>query len=221
MADSSKLDHIVEELRASWTSGPYYDLAEGDMAWQWDQLIAPWVEGRDLSCVLELAPGHGRNTQRLLETAKEIHLVDVNATCIDACRERFRTYPGPCKLHYHVNDGASLEEIPSDGITFIYTWDAMVHFDASVIERYLAEFARVLEPGGYGFVHHSNYGSLVQDRESNWLDNPHLRSVMSKDRFARLCFKSGLSVVRQKTIEWGAIPELDCITLFRKPAPRS
>jgi ubiquinone/menaquinone biosynthesis C-methylase UbiE len=211
-------DRDVEALRTNWSEAPYYALAERDMDWQWTQLIAPWLEGLDLTRVLELAPGHGRNTKRLLKRAREIHLVDVNATCIDACRARFADHVGPCRLHYHVNDGSSLSLIADTSVTFVYSWDAMVHFDARVIERYLAEFARILEPGGHGFVHHSNYAALEAGRDSSWLDNPHWRSAMSRERFAALCEAAGLRVVRQQTIEWGAMPDLDCITLLQRPA---
>ena len=56
MSDPADLQNAVDELRDSWATAPYYELAEPDMKWQWEQLIAPWVEDRDLSRVLELDP---------------------------------------------------------------------------------------------------------------------------------------------------------------------
>ena len=47
---------------------------------QWNDLIQPFLSPHsiDWTRVLELAPGHGRNTVRLRATAKEMVLVDVN-----------------------------------------------------------------------------------------------------------------------------------------------
>lgn len=94
--------------------------------------------------MLELAPGWGRNTARLVNHSKEIHLVDLNQSCIDRCKARFGDYTGPCKLHYYVNDGYSLPEIKDESISFIYSFDSMVHFDRLVVKEYFKEFSRVL-----------------------------------------------------------------------------
>jgi len=52
--------------------------------------------------------GGGRNTKKLMEHARELHLVDFNQYAITLCRFRFMDYTGPCKLHFHVNNGKSL-----------------------------------------------------------------------------------------------------------------
>jgi hypothetical protein len=43
---------------------------------------------------------------------------------------------------------------------------------------------------------------------------------MSKELFAHTLAKHGLEVVEQKVTGWGSVADLDCITLFRKPAKR-
>ena len=110
--------------------------------------IWPNIKNADLSRVLELAPGYGRNTARLARHAKEIHLVDVNQSCIDRCKQRFEGKTDTCKLFYCVNDGKSLNDLPSDYFTFVYSWDAMVHFDKLVIRDYIQEFHRILASKG-------------------------------------------------------------------------
>jgi ubiquinone/menaquinone biosynthesis C-methylase UbiE len=179
----------IEECKAAHhPSNPYFEVAEHHMDRQWKE-IWPLIQPFDFSRVLEIAPGHGRNTERLLEHSREIHLVDVNQSCIDKCRERFSGYEGKCKLFFHVNDGHSLTEIPSDYITFIYSWDSMVHFDKLVIRDYMREFARTLAPGGVGFVHHSNYGNI--SKSSDWQSHPHCRSNMTKALFVEYCMENG------------------------------
>ena len=206
----------VQETRVNWSTAPYYKIAEAHMETQWDRIIYPLIRGYDFSKVLELAPGHGRNTEKLKDLAGEIHLVDVNKTCIEACKKRFKDYNGSCKFFYYVNDGHSMRQIEDESITFIYSWDSMVHFDKFVIEQYINEFYRVLRPGGCGFVHHSNYGAMLPDTESHWLDNPHWRSNMSRELFAQYCSKTELVIEKQQLLKWGEVDNLDCISIFRK-----
>lgn len=53
---------------------------------------------------------------------------------------------------------SELESIPADNesMSFIYSWDAMVHFDYRSVDYILSEFTRILKNGGYAVIHHSN-----------------------------------------------------------------
>jgi ubiquinone/menaquinone biosynthesis C-methylase UbiE len=210
-------DH-VEECRRLHDGSGYYAVAEADMDLQWQQTIRPMIRTANFRAVLELAPGHGRNTRKLLDLAREIHLVDVNRSCIDACRRRFGAGTAQCRLHYHVNDGSTLPFLSDASLTFVYSWDSMVHFDKRVVRRYLREFARVLAPEGTGFVHHSNYGAS-SDHEI-FTENPCWRSNVSAALFAGYCAEAGLEVIEQRLLDW-FVKDLDCLTRFRKPGPRS
>ena len=211
-----RLDTNLLELRVTWSEGPYYQDAEKGMEAQWRDIIYPIIKQSDFTRVLELAPGHGRNTEKLRQYASEIHLVDINPPCIEACRKRFAGRSESPRLHFHINDGAKLPMIASDSISFIYYWDAMVHFDPVIIREYIGEFFRVLKPGGTGFCHHSNFGALTSDAESNWMKNPAWRSTMSGRLFREYCVDAGLVVESQTIMDWG-VPKLDCISTFRKP----
>lgn len=190
---------------------PYYKLAEPAMYSQWIEHIYPNIKDFHLEICLELAPGQGRNTNMLKEYAKEIHLVDVNESCIDACRKRFGDTDGNCHFFYYVNDGHTLKEIQDDSMTCLYSWDAVVHFDKLVVRDYTHEFSRVLRSGSYGFVHHSNYGTVEQHNE--WMKNPGWRSNMTAELFQEYCNEAGLLIVKQETIN----DDLDCISVFQKP----
>jgi ubiquinone/menaquinone biosynthesis C-methylase UbiE len=221
---SSSFERNLIETKVKHEKTPYYDNAEKGMEGQWKFFIEPRLVGMDFTRILELAPGHGRNTAKLRPKATEMYLVDINQNCVDACRQRFggeKGEPGPdghaCLMHYDVNDGYTLPMVPSGVITLVYSWDAMVHFDKRVVEKYVHEFARIMAPGAKGFVHHSNYGSFAPDPESNWLSNPGWRSTMSRELFAKFCEDAKLRVNRQDVINWGE-PNLDCISLFEKPA---
>jgi ubiquinone/menaquinone biosynthesis C-methylase UbiE len=211
--DEDIILRTIEECKIAHQSNAYFKTAESQMEQQW-KYIWPLIKRFDFARVLEIAPGYGRNTERLLEHSREIHLVDVNQSCIDKCKARFSNYRGKCRLYHYVNDGHSIPEIPSDYITFIYSWDSMVHFDKLVMRDYIREFGRTLSPGGAGFVHHSNYGRISQS--TDWKSHPHCRSNMTKELFVEYCNESNLQVVFQKVFDWGE-KDLDCVSIFEKP----
>jgi ubiquinone/menaquinone biosynthesis C-methylase UbiE len=211
--DSQIISRSIHECRTAYQDNPYFDMAEPYMEGQWKQ-IWPLIRESDFSRVLEIAPGYGRNSAKLAEHAGEIHLVDVNPACIEKCRDRFSDYQGTCTFYFYVNDGHTLPEISPDSITFIYSWDSMVHFDRRVMRDYISEFARTLAPRGTGFIHHPNYGTVSDD--TDWQSHPHCRSNMTRELFEAYCKDAGLRMVFQKIIDWGE-KDLDCISIFEKP----
>src|SRR5262245_44330441 len=124
----------ITECSCAHDVNRYFTIAEPEMEREWRDYIWPRIADSDFRSVLELAPGHGRNTAKLLDHAGEIFLVDVNASCIEACRQRFGD---DRRLHYHINDGASLGMIRSGSVTLVYSWDAVVHFDKEIVRRYV------------------------------------------------------------------------------------
>lgn len=198
------------ELWSNW-----FDEAEASMESQWNDPIWPLIRRADFANVLEIAPGAGRNSARLKEHARELHLVDLNGYALDRCRARFADHRGPCAIHYHQNDGTSLAFLPDASISLVYSWDSMVHFERDVVASYVREFARVMRPGAWGFVHHSNYGATSDDPDIERA--PHLRSNLSAERFGAYCRANGLERTNHLVFDWGGVPETDCISLFFKP----
>ncbi|ACK64985.1 Methyltransferase type 11 [Rippkaea orientalis PCC 8801] len=203
------LTEIAAFVGDDWKSSPYYDDAEPAMDSQWQYLVYPFIEGSDFSNTIDLAAGHGRNTVKLKEIADKIIIIDINQENLDYCQERFK---GEENISYVKTDGTELPGIPDESITFIYCWDAMVHFDSDVIRSYLKEFHRVLVPGGRGFCHHSNY---TENPGGDVHVNPGWRNFMSAPLFAHYCAKENLKIVQQKVMDWG-VPSLDCLSLFEK-----
>lgn len=204
------------DIFREWPYVGYFEAAEPYMDAQWDSLIWPMIQGLDLSCVVDFAAGYGRNSVKLREVADHIIIVDINQECIDACRERFA---GDDRFEYVRNDGATLTGIADESVSLFYSFDAMVHFEPEVVRAYMPEIYRVLQPGGHGFCHHSNY---TGNPGGNFLESPHFRNYMSKEIFASYCEEAGLEVVQAQVMGWGEgdnyQPDLDCLTLFRRPA---
>lgn len=211
----------IIQCREAHATGGYYDDAEPHMSWQWTQIIEPIVRDLDFEHVLELAPGHGRNTEFLRLRARTIQLVDVNPSCIEACRGRFGEELDGCRFSYHVTSGNDLSMIGDATVTLAYSFDSMVHFDKLVVRDYVQELARVLRPGGCAFLHHSNLGAVAPN--SDWARNVGNRSDMSAALMREYAQAAGLEVRFQRLSGladgWGQ-EELDCLTVLeRPPAP--
>jgi ubiquinone/menaquinone biosynthesis C-methylase UbiE len=187
----------------------YFKEAEASIEWQWDTIIWPLIKEFDFSTVLELSPGRGRNTQKLCTVAKRIIAVDYNEYALEQTRARLGSSHEGCQITYHRNGGADLSMVSDASVTAVYCWDSAIHFDRSVVTRYIAEFARVLKPGGSGFLHHSDLGNCAN---KNIKLNPNWRSNVNKELVAAACRKNGLTVKVQQLVPWP--PIIDCATVF-------
>jgi SAM-dependent methyltransferase len=217
------IDEIVRQLTIAecayaHRAGAYFTDAEAFMSKQWTRTIWPIIHKEDLTHSLDLACGHGRNTEFLRQHAVTIDLVDVNRSCIETCRSRFGKSMNDCTFRYHVNDGKDLSPVVDSSISFVYSWDSMVHFDKLVVADYIREIARVLSPGGSAFLHHSNFGSFAPD--SNWTKNHGSRSNMTAELMREYAVKNGLFVKFQRlsgTNDGWGMDDLDCLSLLGKP----
>jgi len=211
---AKQLRVAAAQVGRDWKNSPYYDAAEQAMDRQWSELIWPFLasvpeQEMDFSETVELAAGHGRNSAKLLALTQTLHLVDINIENISFLRQRFGQHPS---IRYHVNNGCSLPFLKSKSISFIYCFDAMVHFDSDVVRSYIREFARVLKPCGHAFAHHSNY---TGNPGGDLRHNPGWRNFMSRELFAHYAKKEGLSIISQKKIDWKSDGTfIDCFTLL-------
>jgi len=202
-----------------------------------DTFIKPRAGG---ARVLEIAPGHGRWSEYLVEQGKSVTLVDINQSCLDHCRERFA---GVDHVTYNLTDGSSLEFLADDSIDFVWSFDSFVHMEADVVRGYLREFSRVLVPGGHGIVHHADKsdralravafsrrfgraGKVARRAISRrWLDVGGARASVSARMVRDWAEAAGLRVTDQVD-SWGPAGEFtvrkhhDAITLFVKPDGR-
>jgi SAM-dependent methyltransferase len=204
-------EHLARHV--DWT--PYYEEAEAGVDWQWS-LISKYKEplSPDLSLVLDFACGRGRIAQKFAEIATKLICVDIRQQAIDYCLQRFASR----KNTQCLVSGESSIPVASDSVTFLYSWDSMVHFHQGELAVYFKEFHRVMAPGATGLIHHSNYGALTKDARP-WNENPGWRAHVSAPDVHDICTRAGLTIVNQTVIDWSQ-PSLDCVTTFRK-APRS
>lgn len=170
-------------------------------------LIAPYVAPG--SAVVEIGPGGGRWSEELARIAGSLILVDLAPTCLDHCRRRFGHLS---HVRYVLNDGRSLSAISDHSVDCIWSFDCFVHIQSTDICAYVAEFARVLKPGGVGVIHHSMQGRNV----TGW------RSDMTSEAFRLLLAQRNMECLEQFSVwseeEKRLIPHDTVCTVFRLPA---
>jgi ubiquinone/menaquinone biosynthesis C-methylase UbiE len=208
------LERIVKREAFHWgdkVAASYFEPAAEGMEHQW-AVVEPFLSqfSIDYSNTIDLACGRGRNSEKLANLAHSLTLVDVNEENISFCHGKFTD----AKFSFIVNNGYDLREITDHSITFIYCLEAAVHFDVEIILSYIKEFRRVLIPGGFGFVHHSNF---TKNPGADFRAHSAGRNFMSKELFAHLCIQNGLEIIEQRVLDWGGY-EADCFSLFRNTA---
>src|SRR4051812_32533915 len=81
----------------------------GGSAAQWFGSILPRIHAAlPAPAIVELGSGFGRWSCYLRQHCDQLHLVDPDQQCMDACRERFGADP---KIGYHLNQSDSLATI--------------------------------------------------------------------------------------------------------------
>lgn len=102
-------------------------------------LGARWARVLDFGC------GAGRLSQALAAHADVVVGVDVSPPMLEVARELDRS-AGRCR--FVLNETEDLSQFADAGFDLVYSELVLQHLPADVIDGYLAEFVRVLRPGG-------------------------------------------------------------------------
>ena len=188
--------------------GDEWSEAWGGTPYLWYGTIFPRILTHvPCNIMLEIAPGFGRCTQYLKNLCNTLIIVDMSEKCINSCKKRFSKDKN---IKYYVNDGKKLSLIKERSVDYIFSWDSLVHCEIDVIESYINEFAGILKPNGYGFIHHSNMKIFKNNRI-----NPGCRGrTVDAGLFRKLCQISHLRIITQEIINWGEAHLSDCISIF-------
>jgi len=161
------------------------------------------------AAVLEIGPGAGRWTEALLARCSKYTGVDISATCVERCRQRFAH---ASQAQFIVGSGRDLAPIADHSTDAIWSFDVFVHVNRAEVESYVKEFARVLRPGGLAVVHHGTVGGA----SGGW------RSDLTAATLHELLSQHTFSVVKSfgRWSDGDATHDLqygDVITIFEKP----
>lgn len=197
----------------------YYINAEGSAAKQIQNIIMPLLQKYDLLNsswnVMDFACGRGRIAAHLKDNYNSMILCDISSNALDFCKQRFA---GDSHLDFVQSEPESLP-IQDESLDFIYSWDAMVHFNYKMLDIYLSEFSRILKGDGYCFIHHSNLNAFEGDTSlsvsENFHENVQWRANVSSKDVVKLSERFGFKVVNQVFLDW-EWSNLDCITILQR-----
>lgn len=203
----------IDVVKAPWQDSPYYDRAEEWLHVFWDDgsLFRSLFDRLDLTRTVELAVGHGRHAAIVAPRAGTLIVMDVFEENLAFCRTRLSSHDN---VRFARTSGAMFDGVDAGWATAIYCYDAMVHFSHDIVESYLNDTFRVLQPGGRALYHHSNFDS---DMTQHYGLNPGARNLMTQEEFAALATAAGLDVLESTVIDWGPDSGIDCVTLVERP----
>ncbi len=206
----------LEDNKTKW-DGEYHWIDRGDewsALWgnpsmQWYGTILPRIEAHiPANRIVEIACGYGRWTQYLKDLCQHLIAIDLSEQCIQASKQRFADCS---QLEFHVNDGRSLAMIPDSSVDFVFSFDSLVHADASVMQSYLEQFDRILSADGVAFIHHSNFGEYAP-AYSKIRDVPNLEEILiQSDLLEKSTHWRDPSVDAKKIEAFAAATGLQCI----------
>jgi SAM-dependent methyltransferase len=217
-SESSEIRRLLIDVHAD---NPYYSSVEGEdsisVFWGPDSLFRRCFEKLDLGSALDFACGHGRHSAQCFELTGTLTLVDANASNIAFCERRFADNHN---LRFVTCSGFDLSEIPDASVTGIFSYDAMVHFEALDVVSYIFEFSRVLVSGGRALIHYS-----VNDTnpEGDYRDDPSWRNFFSEKLMRHIASRANLRVLESHVFTWppGAVDKIrDGLVLLEKPSRR-
>jgi ubiquinone/menaquinone biosynthesis C-methylase UbiE len=134
--------HVVADKRGGrWDVEEFLATGRATVAAAMARLEAPPRFGR----VLDFGCGAGRLTQALADYADEVVGVDVAPPMLEVARRIDRS-GGRCR--FVLNEAPDLSAFEDGGFDLVYSELVLQHLPARVIDGYLAEFMRVLRPGG-------------------------------------------------------------------------
>lgn len=210
--------HTIQENRRRWESDEWLEggeqwvpkgqLAKGLDAIQWknkmtNEFLLRYIK-KD-SVILEIGSGGGRWTEILQPLAKKLIVTDISPKCIKICKKRFELKNN---LDYKLID-KRLDFIDDGVIDYVWSYAVFVHINPSDIDRYLEDFSRILNPGGFAIIHHCGTYSDYHGSVDGW------KVFIGAKQFSKLVRKHGMEIVEQST---KLLRPGDVVSIFAKPS---
>lgn len=185
------------------------------------QVIEEWIlphVGPD-SVVGEIGTGGGRVATRVAPHVGEFHCFDVSRNMLGLVDRELRQLGVAARLH-HLPEPVLPAELDSS-LDLLYSFDVFVHIDLHVQWRYVQEMARVLKPGGRGFLHTSNLTS--RGGWERFAEQPHYRVegfyFMTPEAVRTLVQRAGLRIVaEQSDVPGNFYYDRDYFVVVERPA---
>lgn len=132
------------EASRTWDPEAFFRTGREEIAFILSRLRALGVEPA-LERALDFGCGIGRLSRALAEHVAEVHGVDIAESMLEQARAINR---GNDRIRFHLNEASSLALFPDAFFDVIYTSITLQHMEPRFSRLYLAEFFRVIRPGG-------------------------------------------------------------------------
>lgn len=211
----------VKRIVSFWEKdGPdfeYFEKADSkewlDVYWNPGSRFYKLMNRLDLEIVLEIACGTGRHSAIIDKQIGYLYLLDSSAGALEHARNRFSHRKKVSYIHSADGNGIPVNSIPSNSLTAVFSYDAMVHFQPETVQVYLRDSFACLKNGGFALIHHSNYD---KNPGGQFTDNPGWRNYMNKELFANYANQAGFELIQSESFDFST-ENSDCVTLLRKP----
>jgi SAM-dependent methyltransferase len=191
-----------------WDEHGFFKTGEEQIAQVMNQIKAIGLQLSHQRCLV-FGCGVGRLTQALCQHFQECDGVDIAPSMIASARS-YNRYGDRCR--YHLNEAADLRLFADDSFDFVYCTLVLQHMLPEYSKAYVAEFVRVLRPGGLIIFQIPSEANWSIDRYR--LPQSAFRAVLTLEEPL-----SGVAPEAQKTIlvrvrnisdvAWPAVPTTD------------
>ena len=127
-----------------WDSAEFFETGKKEIDGLFSDLRSRGIEPNTRRC-LDFGCGVGRLSQALGDYFDVVDGVDIAQSMIDAAR-RYNQHGSRCR--YHVNAKDDLQLFGTETFDLVYSNIVLQHMETELAQRYIAEFMRVLAPGG-------------------------------------------------------------------------
>lgn len=210
-------DNKIKWNEYDWESaGHEWSIAWGGVSDQWTTTILRRIFPLlPTERILEIGPGFGRWIPYLLAHCRSYVGIDISERAVSYCR---RTFPaGSLSRRFLVGDGSTFLGVANASVSFVFSFDSLVHVELDCIASYTREIARVLVPGGHAFIHHSNLAEYVSDGKLSVENAGWRATTVSAERVRDGFASAGLHSIVHEKIPWISPDHYsDCFSLVRK-----
>jgi len=192
-----------------WTAEEFFETGRSAVR----QMLQDFCLGR--AKALDFGCGIGRLTQALAEHFESVDGVDISSSMI-ANAEKLNRFPN--RVVYHLNTRNDLNRFASGQYDFVGSEIVLQHMPARLQRNYIAEFLRVLKPGGvahFQAIHACSWRKWVPDLATDLY-----RRLKYKNRPAPHIPLYGIPVGHVRAIiqrAGGAIVKYECAPYTSRP----
>ncbi len=160
--------YYVATGKKDWTDEEFFASGERTVAEEVLTDMGNICQGRDPKQmrVLEIGCGAGRVTRALAKLFGEVHAIDVSGEMVRQARLAVGEFPN---AHIYQNNGKDLTVVPESAFHFAFSTIVFQHIPSrEIIENYVREVGRLLEPGALFKFQVQGNTSVTSATDDTW-----------------------------------------------------